>query len=127
MVLLLRIFAALFALRGLTNVLKPLGTGSTMVFFGQKLPITHPLGPLVGVFLLVYAYGLWSRRSFAVPMGIGYAIFATLNVALFYALQGLPDGFNGIGYLAFAVIAIGVPWAAPLLLRRELRASPSRA
>ena len=117
----LRILAALIGLRGLVNLAKPLGAGSTMVFFGQRLDISNPLGPLVGVFMLVYAYGLWTKRPFAVPMGIGYAVFATLNVVLFYAFQGLPEGFNPLGYAAFAAIAIGVPWAAPLLLRRQLR------
>lgn len=122
MTVILRILAALIGLRGLVNLAKPLGAGSTMVFLGQKLDISNPLGPLVGVFMIVYAYGLWAKRPFAVPAGIAYAIFATLNVVLFYAFQGLPDGFNPLGYLAFAVIAVGVPWAAPLILRRELRA-----
>jgi len=120
MTALLRVFAVLIAIRGLTDVFKPLGAGSTMVFFGQLLPATSPVGPIVGVFMLVYTYGLWFKRPFALPMGIVYALFATLNIILFYLFQPLPGGYGLPAYLVFAAVGIGVSWGAVFLLRREL-------
>lgn len=115
---LLRVFAVLFAIRGATNLFKPFGAGSGMVFFGQFLPISSPLGPIVGAYLLIYAYAIWIRHRIALPMGLIYAVFATLNVVLFYVFNGNPEGFNLIGYIAFAAIAVGVPWATVALLRQ---------
>src|SRR6185369_13528078 len=90
-----------------------------MVFFGYFLPISSPLGPIVGAYLIIYAYAIWIAHRVALPMGLVYAIYATLNVVLFYLFQGNPEGFNTIGYIAFAAIAIGVPWATVVLLRRR--------
>jgi hypothetical protein len=120
---LLRIFAVLFAVRGVTNVFKPFGAGSGMVFFGQFLPISSPLGPIVGLYLIALGWAVWTRASFALPMALAYAVFATINVLLFYVFQGLPQDFNLLGYLAFAAVAMGVPWATVVLLRRQ----PARA
>ena len=68
----LRVFAILIALRALTDVLKPLGAGSGFVFFGKFLTgaACYVLAPIVGVVMLIYAYGLWQLRRFAMPMGI---------------------------------------------------------
>ena len=94
--ILLRVFAVLFAVRGVTNLFKPYGAGSGMVFFGQMLPISSPLGPIVGAYLIIYAYAIWIAHRIALPMGLVYAIYATLNVVLFYLFQGNPEGFNTI-------------------------------
>ena len=93
------------------------------MFFGALLTGTANLilAPLMGIFMLIYAYGLWSGRAFALPMGIAYAAFATLNVILFPFVHGL--GTVGVlPYLGFAVVGIGVPWAAVWLLAQHLRA-----
>ena len=119
----LQIFAILIALRALTDVLKPLGAGSGFVFFGKFLTggACNILAPIVGVLLLVYAYGLWRLRRFAVPMGIAYGVLVTINLAAFPMLQGLPERFNVLAYVAFALIGLGVSWGAVWLLlqRRE--------
>lgn len=119
----LRVFAILIALRALTDVVKPLGAGSGFVFFGKFLTgmACYVLAPIVGVLMLVYAYGLWQLRRFAVPMGVAYAALVTINLAVFPILQGLPARFNVLAYAAFALVALGVSWGAVWLLlqRRE--------
>jgi hypothetical protein len=127
MTLALRIIAVLIALRGSTNVFKPFGSGSAFVFFGQMLPHTSVLGPLVGIFMLIYAYGLWTLRGFALPMGVAYAVFATLNIVLFYFYNELPAGWGPGAYLLFALVGIAVPWAAVVLLQRARRSTPATA
>ncbi|HVO24525.1 MAG TPA: hypothetical protein VMW56_12955 [Candidatus Margulisiibacteriota bacterium] len=119
----LRVFAVLIAVRALTDVLKPLGAGSGFVFFGRFLTgmACYILAPVVGVLMLVYAYGLWQLRRFALPMGVAYGALVTINLAVFPILQGLPARFNVWAYVAFAVIGLAVSWGAVWLLlqRRE--------
>ena len=114
----LRVFAILIALRALTDVFKPLGAGAGFVFFGKFLTgmACYILGPIVGMLMLVYAYGLWRLRRFALPMGIAYGVLVTINLAVFPMLQGLPTGFDVLAYAAFALIGLGVSWAAVWLL-----------
>ncbi len=118
----LRVFAVLIGLRALTDVLKPFGAGSGFVFFGKLLTGTasHILAPLVGVLMLVYAYGLWQLRRFALPMGIAYGILVTINLVVFPMLQELPGGFGPVAYGVFTLIGLGVSWGAVwLLLQRR--------
>jgi hypothetical protein len=114
----LRVFAVLIALRALTDVLKPLGAGSGFVFFGKFLTgmACYIFAPIVGVLMLVYAYGMWQLRRFALPMGIGYGVLVTINLAVFPLLQGLPARFGVLAYAAFALIGLGVSWGAVWLL-----------
>lgn len=114
----LRVVAILIALRAVTDVLKPLGAGSGFVFFGKFLTGTacYVLAPIVGTVMLVYAYGLWQLRRFALPMGVAYGVLVTINLAVFPLLQGLPPGFNELAYVAFALIGLGVSWGAVWLL-----------
>jgi hypothetical protein len=121
----LRVFAIAFALVALSNFLKPLQLGGEQtgfVFFGQRLTGTANLvaGPLFGIYLLVYAWGIWNMRRFALPMGHAYATYVVLNLILFYANNPMPPG---IGYRVFAFIytfvALGVAGGAAVLLTRH--------
>ena len=120
----LRVLAVLIVLRALTNVFKPFVPGSALVFFGKLLSGVPNviLSEVVGIFMLVYAYGLWQRRRFALPMGIAYAIFVAFNVALFPFVTGITTG-GPFGYFFFAVIAVGSTVLAVWLLRQEAAAS----
>ena len=121
----LRVFAALIAVRALTNIFKPFGAGNAFVFFGQKL--TSPpgmwLAALVGVLMLVYAWGAWSLRRWSLPMAVAYALFVALNIPLFVVFNGMPErGFRVVGLL-FLLIGVGVTSGAAYLLwahRNEL-------
>ena len=63
-------FAILFGVVAVSNLLKPLQLGGAhtgFVFFGQRTSGTTNaiLGPLFGIYLLVYAVGIWRLRRFA--------------------------------------------------------------
>ena len=117
----LRVFAVLIVLRALTNVFKPFSAGG-LVFFGAMLTGTANaiLAPLLGIYMLIYAYGLWNTRRFALPMGFAYAIFVPINIGLFPLVHGLPPNVTGMEYLGFAVVGVGVTAGAVwLLLQRR--------
>jgi hypothetical protein len=116
------IFAVPFALLAISNLLKPLqfgGEQTGFVFFGQRLSGTANTiaGPLFGLYLLVYAYGIWNKKRFALPMSHAYALYVVLNLILFITNNTRPPG---VGYLFFgivySVIAIGVSVGAAVFL-----------
>jgi hypothetical protein len=121
----MRVLAVLIGLRALTDVFKPLLAGQRLVFFGVFIDGWRQaiVAPLLGLFMLVYAYGLWSARPFALAMGIAYALFATLNLIAFGVINGPPAGFGWGGYALFAAIGLAVSWGAVLLLVRQQKAT----
>jgi hypothetical protein len=119
-----KVFAVLFALLAISNLLKPLqfgGEQTGFVFFGQRLSGTANMiaGPLFGIYLLVYAYGLWRMKRFALPMGHAYATYVVLNLIMFTAKNTPPPG---IGYqifgIVYSLIAVGVAGGAAYLLTK---------
>jgi len=125
----LRVIAVLMALRALTDVFKPLGAGRGLVFFGSMLtgaPMIV-LAPLVGAYMLVYAYGLWRVRRFALPMGIAYAVLVTINLVRFPMVNPMPPGVTGFRYLIFAAIGFGVSVSAVWLLAQATEEEPAAA
>ncbi len=112
------IMALLLALRALTNVFKPLGAGSGLVFFGKLLHGVPNLilAPALGILMLIYAYGMYDKRQYALPMGIFYTIFVIFNVCLFPVFETLPGGWSMGAYAAFGVAAIGAAAFAAWLM-----------
>jgi hypothetical protein len=123
----MRVLAVLIGLRALTDVFKPLIAGQRLVFLGVFLDGWRQavVAPLLGIFMLVYAYGLWSARPFALGMGVAYAVFATVNLIAFGVINGPPAGFGWGGYALFAAIGLAVSWGAVLLLVRQRSAARS--
>jgi hypothetical protein len=103
------IVAALIALRALTNVFKPLGAGTGLVFFGKLLHGVPNLilAPALGIYMLIYAYGMYDRRQYALPMGVLYTIFVVFNVCLFPVFESLPPGWGLGAYAVFGIVSIG--------------------
>lgn len=124
-----KLIAVLLALRALTNLGKPFGSGSGLVIVGKLFhgaAITI-IAPLLGLAMLVYAYGLWTTRPWARPLGIAYAIFATLNVLLFPFVEGVPERYAPWMYAFYAAPGIGIPWLAVWLLGKAPRlTTPAR-
>jgi hypothetical protein len=125
---LLRIAAVLFALLAVSNLLKPLqlwGVHTGFVLFGHRLSGTANalVGPLFGLYLLVYALGLWRQRFFALPMAYAYAAYVIINLTLFIASQppASETGTRLLG-LVYTVVAIGVSSGTAVLLTRHRRA-----
>lgn len=121
----LTIFAVLFALLAVTNLLKPFhleGADTGFVFFGQRLSGTANaiVGPLFGLYLLVYAFGIWRMQYFALPMGHAYAVYVILNVILFTMRNEQPRGLDyQVFGVVYATIAIGVSLGAAVILTQR--------
>jgi len=118
--LILRLCAVLIGLRGVVNLFKSLGAGNAMIAFGYTLPPDSLLAPIIGVAMIVLAFGLWTRRRWALPLAIGYAVFASLNIILFPIVSGTHPPVTGARYLLFAIAGLAIVWGAVAFLRREL-------
>src|SRR5438552_19210222 len=96
----LTVFAVLFLVLAISNFLKPLQIGAQtgFVFLGRRLTGTANavMGPLFGLYLLVYAIGIWRMRGYALTMGALYAAYVVVNLILFnFRMPREP----GIGYI----------------------------
>ena len=117
-------FAILFGVLAVSNLLKPLRLGAQtgFVFLGHRLTGTANaiLGPLFGVYLLVYAVGIWRLRRYALPMAWAYAAYVAANLVLFTIFGPRQPGvaFALFG-LVYAVVALGVSGGAAVLLTRR--------
>ncbi|HYB99676.1 MAG TPA: hypothetical protein VEC57_11160 [Candidatus Limnocylindrales bacterium] len=120
--LVLRILAALVAIRAVTNFFKAGGGNLGFVLFGWRLGPTASMifGPAFAIFMLVYVWAAWTKRSVALPLGIVYAVFATLNIVLFPFVTGIGE-ISPLAYLGFSIVGIGVSWGMVLLLRSMYR------
>ncbi|MCW5890335.1 MAG: hypothetical protein KIT14_07255 [bacterium] len=121
----LTILAVLFALLAISNLSKPLHLNSEQgfVLFGARLDGTANAvaGPLFGVFLLVYAAGVWGMRRWALPMGVAYALYVSVNLVLFRLRTPPPPDLTGhpLFALLYVLVALGCSWGAVRLLRRR--------
>jgi hypothetical protein len=82
----LTVFAILFLLLAISNLAKLLGRGgAAFVFFGTKTSGVENmiLGPLFGIYLLVYALGIWQQKRWALPMAWLCAAYVPINMTLF--------------------------------------------
>lgn len=118
-------FAVLFGVLAVSNLLKPLQLGGAQtgfVLFGERLTGTANAvaGPLFGLFLLLYAVGIWGMRRWVVPLAWLYAAYVVANLILFTFRTETPPG---IGYklfgLVYMLVAIGVSGGAALILSRR--------
>jgi hypothetical protein len=121
----LTIFAIAFALLAISNFLKPLQLGGAQtgfVFFGQRLsgPLNTIMGPLFGIFLAVYAFGIWTMRRWAIPMGHAYATYVVLNLILYSFRNTTPDTASyKVFMVVYAAIAIGVALGSAVMLTQR--------
>jgi hypothetical protein len=62
-------------------------------------------GGLFGIFLLAYAYGLFTMRRWVLPMAAVYAYYVPTNMVMFWSLHTIPHPTHRfiIIYLAFAL------------------------
>ena len=114
----LPLLAIFFAGRGVMNLMKRFGTGSGMVFFGQLLPADSLTAPLVGSALVAYGWGLWTKAAWAIPLGVGYAIFASANLLLFPVFNTMPERIPMWAYALYVVGGMALSWGSVWLLRQ---------
>ena len=88
----LTVMAVLLALLALSNFTKPLqhlrqpghlGIVILGVRF-QRFLSNLILGPMMGLVIGAYAWGIWKLRSWVVPLSIVYAFYVPLNLVLFW-------------------------------------------
>jgi len=108
----------------ISNFSKPfhLDSRAGFVFVGVKTSgiANDILGPAFGVWLLVYAIGIWRMRRWALPVGYAYAAYVITNLVLFTIRTGVvPGGPSTRGAIIYLVIAIGVSAGSVVLLRRR--------
>jgi hypothetical protein len=121
--------AAVMCLLAISNFMKPVGqamrpeSSAGFVFFGQRLEglANAVMGPLFGLVLLAYAYGVWTRKRWVVPLAVAYAAYVIVNLVLFTG--NVPPGEElGVGFaLAYSAVAIGVSAGGALYLYRNRR------
>jgi hypothetical protein len=122
---LLSLAAILFALLAMSNLLKPLqlwGEHTGFVLLGTRLRGTANaiVGPLFGLYLLVYALGIWYQKRFALPMAYAYAVYVIVNLVLFITSQPVTSGpGNLLMGLVYTVLAIGGSSGTALLLTKR--------
>jgi uncharacterized membrane protein (DUF2068 family) len=78
------------------------------------------LRPASGIFLLIYALGMWRRRRWAVPMAWIYAAYVPINLTLFTIKT--PQKWQSPFFASvYVVIALGVSSGSAILLTRQIR------
>jgi hypothetical protein len=111
-----RALAVAMGLLAISNFLKPITQSADpagnagFVFFGTRLTGTANViaGPVFGAILAAYAYGVWTRRRWVMPLAIAYAGYVVVNLVLFMS-NPPPGGDPGLVFgLVYAAVAIGV-------------------
>ncbi|MFP6626740.1 MAG: hypothetical protein VCA74_06760 [Deltaproteobacteria bacterium] len=126
----LDVFALLFAVLAVSNLLKPLqilGKETGFVLFGTRLEGTANAvaGPLFGIYLLVYAWAIWADKGFALPMAVVYVAYVAVNLVMFFMLNDRPGGASYLVFgVVYAAIALGVSGAAAWLLYNQRLTPP---
>ena len=125
----LTVMAVLFSILTVSNLTKAIQfannpTASGIVIFGARFESVVSnliLGPLVGLLTGAYAYGLWKRRPWVVPISIFYAFYVPVNLVLFWHRQTSPDIPPVAGILVYLLFALGgsIGTALYLAYRRD--------
>jgi hypothetical protein len=120
---LLSVFAVLFLVLAVSNLAKPLAADphTGFVFFGRRLSGTPNaiIGPLFGLFLLVYAVGILRMRRWALAMGALYAAYVVVNLVLFTVRDPEPARLGVAFNAIYGIVAIGVSAGAAWVLARR--------
>jgi len=124
---LLTVLAVLFGLLAVSDLTKPLqesfgaGLRPGFVLFGHRLSgaANAVVGPLFGLYLIVYAAGIWRMRRWALPMGTIYAAYVIANLTLFQLRDPEPMREGLLFDAVYAVVAIGVSWGTVWVLSQR--------
>jgi hypothetical protein len=122
----LRICGVLFVLLAFSNFTKFLEFSPHQGFmlFGMRqrgFP-NFLFGWLFGIYLLVYGVGILRDRTWALPMGVAYAVYVVLNLILFTIRMPDEAWARPIFGLVYIIVAVGVSSGAVYLLAKSRRA-----
>jgi uncharacterized membrane protein (UPF0136 family) len=120
----LTIFAIAIAFMAVSNFSKPLGRSPNVgfVFLGTRLSGMPNLiiGPLFGILLAVYAYGIMKMRKFALPIAYFYAAYVIVNLAMFTVRTYGARDFPPLGFwMIYILVAVGVTSGAAIMLTQR--------
>jgi hypothetical protein len=110
----LTLMTVLFVVLALSDFTKPLQYAGNpavggLVVVGHKfqgVATLLMLGPLFGIVLLTYAWGIWKMRSWVLPLSFVYAFYVPYNLVLFWYVQ--PQGPRPIPFIVmYLAIALG--------------------
>ena len=126
----LTVLAVLMGLLAVSNLTKPVSqllapqTNAGFVFFGHRMhgPANAVLGPVFGLVLAAYAYGVWTMRRWVVPLAAAYAAYVIVNLVCFAMHPATGDDTPALGLLAYALVAIGVSSGGAIYLHRRREA-----
>jgi len=107
--------AILMGIMAISNLWKPIGqamapdSSAGFVFFGSRLHgvANAIIGPLFGIVLAAYVYGVWTMRRWVVPIALAYAAYVPVNLVLF-AMDPPPGSGGAVFGAIYAIVAIGV-------------------
>lgn len=104
--------AVLIAVLAFSNFTKPLqnmrNPAKGLVVFGYRFATVGSnavVGPLFGLILAAYAYGLWTMKRWVLPLSMAYAFYVPANLMLFWFRYLGPRPSPGfiVFYLAVAL------------------------
>jgi hypothetical protein len=105
--------AVLLGLLALSNFTKPFQNMADhtkgLVMFGMRLEtvgMNVVFGPLFGLVIAAYAYGIWRMKAGVLPLSIAYAFYVPVNLVLFWFLHpGIPRP-PVIGIVLYLAVAL---------------------
>ncbi|MGA9724305.1 MAG: hypothetical protein WBQ86_17730 [Candidatus Binatus sp.] len=119
----LTVFALLFVLLAISDFAKPLqhspGVGFVYMGVRQSGAANAIMGPLFGFLLLVYAYGIWTMRRYALPVAYIFTAWVIVNTILFTIKNHAVEHPSLLVAIISTAIGIGVPLATAIILSRR--------
>jgi hypothetical protein len=119
----LTIFALLFVLLAISNFAKPLSHDPNigLVFLGTKLTGTGNaiMGPLFGILLVIFAYGIWTMHGWARPVAYIYTGWVIVNMVLYSMKNRDVPQPSPLFAIASIVVGVGVPLLTAITLSRR--------
>ena len=110
----LTVMTGLFALLALSDFTKAFQYVNRpeiggLVFLGHKFQgvgMNLVFGPIFGIVLAAYAFGVWKLRAWVLPLSIVYAFYVPVNLVLFWSLHQLPPPTVGF-IVMYLILSVG--------------------
>jgi len=114
----LTVMAVLFGLLTVSNCTKAIQYVNNpavggIVIFGvrfESVVSNALLGPVMGIVVGAYAYGLWKLKPWVAPLSIAYAFYVPLNLVLFWYRQTGPE----VPPLAFLLVYLAIAFTGSI-------------
>jgi len=108
--------AVLFAILAISNFTKAIqyshnpSVGGIVIFGVRHEGVFSNLmlGPLMGVIIAAYAYGLFGLKPWVAPLSIAYAFYVPVNLTLFWWAHGGGEHRASLGFMiVYLIFALG--------------------